>query len=164
MAATDLTSTASVRSALGVSERELRDDVLLDPIYSVRLTEALHTLSETLYDDFVTAATILEDLRTRDQQRFVDLTQTFGAYHVATQCLGSVAMFAPMTIKDSRSELTRNDDPYKSLRTDLPLALALITKQLLRVYAVINPSAVVVSAAARVRVTAAPLAINPVTG
>lgn len=164
MATTDLTTTSSVRAALGVSERELRDEVLSNPIYATLLNEAIFGLSDTLFDDFVTTAAIAEASRTRTQQRFVDLTQTFSAYHIGVQCLGTVAMFAPKTIKDSRSELSRNDDPYKNLRTDLPAALALLRQSLLNVYSLINPSAVVTAKVARVLVTAAPLGVNPVTG
>lgn len=163
MAFTDLTSTASIRAALGVSERELRDEVLLDPIYSVRLTEALYAMHADLFDDFVATAAIAEEARTRTEQRFVDLVQTFSAYHVSAQCLGSVAMFAPQTIKDDRTEIQRNVDPYKNLRTDLPAALALLASSLRNVYSLINLGAVVTTPA-RINVLATTLGTNPVTG
>lgn len=162
MAFTDLTSTASIRAALGVSERELRDEVLIDPIYSVQLSEALFAIHADLFDDFVTTVAIAEDTRTRTEQRFVDLVQTFSAYHVANQCLGSVAMFAPTMIKDDRTELQRTD-PYKNLRADLPGALAVLSRSLRSVYALVNTEAVVTTPN-RINVLASPLGVNPVTG
>jgi hypothetical protein len=162
MAFTDLTSTASVRAVLGVSERELRDDILLDPIFAVELTEALYDIHLNLFGDFKLAAAT--DPRTSLQQRFVDLAQTFAAYHIAKQCLGSVAMFAPKVIKDSRSELQRSDDPYKNLRIDVPASLALLRTRLRMVYAQINPDATIPTSLDRIRLVATPLGINPVTG
>lgn len=162
MAFTDLTSTASVRAVLGISEMELRDEVLLNPVYSVLLTEELGDIHSGLFADFVIAAAA--DPRTALQQRFVDLAQTFAAYHIANQCLGAVAMFAPKVIKDSRSELQRNEDPYKLLRVDVPAWLVRLRARLATVYAEVNPDATVATATPRVNLLASPLSINPVTG
>lgn len=162
MAITDLTTTASVRAVLGISERELRDDVLLNPIYQVELMEVLTEIHPDLFTDFVAAASA--DPRTALQQRFYDLTQLFSSYQIAKQCLGAVAMFAPIVIKDSRSELNRNDDPYKNLRTDVPAAWSVMRTRLRSVYALVNPLAPAPTAAERIRLVASPLATNPVTG
>ena len=159
----DFTSTASVRAVLGVSEKEIRDDVLLDPIYSVRLTEGLRDLNSQISADYLVAVAVVEAARTATQQRFVDLVQSYSAYYIANVCLGAVSMFAPTVIKDSRSELQRNDDPYKTLRTDVPASLAWIRSRLLAVYALINPSAAVVPVA-RIMALASPLGASPVTG
>lgn len=163
MATTDLTSTTSVRAVLGISELELRDDILLDPIYTVRLTEAMYEKHLGLYDKFLLVAGIAELARTPIQQRFFDLVQTYAAYHVASQCLGSVAMFAPKIIKDSKSELQRTDDPYTALRESVIASLLWIAAQLMKVYGVIEPTSLVV-VQARTMALAAPLGINPVTG
>lgn len=162
--ATSIATTSSIRAVLGVSERELRDDVLLNPIYRVRLNEALLALHPSLFDDYVTAEAVPEVSRTSAQQRLVDLTQTYSAYQIASQCLGSVAMFAPIVIKDSRSELNRQDDPFAALRLDVVAVLAILKTQLLTAYNAINPGSPVPSATARIRALIAPLGVNPVTG
>jgi hypothetical protein len=162
MAFTDLTSTASVRAVLGISERELRDDVLLDPIYSINLTEDLAEIHPDLFDSFVSAAGAASP--TTLQKRFVDIAQTYAAYNIAKQCLGAVAMFAPKVIKDSRSELQRSEDPYKFLRADVPAALLVLRTRLRVIYSQINPDAVLPSATERIMAVASPLATNPVTG
>lgn len=164
MAFTDLTSTASVRSALGVSERELRDTVLQDPIYSVMLTEALYAIHVDLFDDFIVVAAIDPAVRTSIEKRFFDLVQTYSAYHVAIQCLGAVPMFAPKVIKDDRTEVQRSEDPYRHLRTDLPAALALLLTSLRSVYQLVNPDATYLNLVTRIMAVASPLATDPVTG
>lgn len=164
MAFTDLTSTSSVRAALGVSERELRDQVLQNPIYMTMLTESLHSIHVDLFDTYIIVSAIVEASRTRTQQRFVDLIQTYSAYHIAVQCLGSVAMFAPLVIKDDRTEVQRTDDPYKHLRTDLVDTLAALLRSLAAVYGLIVPDSIPALRSTRINIVIAPLAVNPVTG
>lgn len=160
--ATNLASTASIRSVLGVSERELRDDVLLDPTFSVLLNEDLYAISPDLVADYEIADAV--DPKTTIQQRFVDLTQTYAAYQIALQCCNSVSMFAPETIKDSRSELTRGADFYKTLRADIQATLKTLRVLLRSAYAAINPIYTPPTAIERIRVVAVPLGIDPVTG
>lgn len=162
MAFTDITSTASIRSVLGVSERELRDEVLLEPIYTTRLTERLYELHPDLFGDFTDVAAL--DPRTDAQDRFFNLVQAFAAYHVASQLVGSLEMSSPQTIKDSRSEMTRFDSPFVSLKKDILETLALLRMRLLTVYHDINPDSPLPSATQRLSVLISPLAVNPVTG
>lgn len=162
MALTDVVSTASVRAVLGVSERELRDAVLLDPVYSIRLTLALKTLHAELLADFVEIAAL--PTKTDAQQLFVDLLQAYSAYLVAQLCMAAVPMFAPETIKDSRSEMTRGASPYAKLAGDIAASLNLLKTNLLAAYLVINPDATFTATTARILAVAAPLAVDPVTG
>lgn len=162
MAFTDITSTASVRSVLGISERELRDEVLLNPIYSTQLHEKLYDLHVDLFGDFTDVAAI--DPRSEVQDRFYNLVQAYSAYAVASFCLGSLPMFSPQTIKDSKSELSRFDDANKNLRRDVLETLSLLRIRLLTVYNAINPDSPLPSATARLSVLIAPLGVNPVTG
>lgn len=164
MAFTDITSTDSVRAALGVSEKEIKDEVLLNPIYMTRLTESIYDMHPAMLADFVVAVAVAEAVRTEDQDRFVNLVQAYASYHLAQQCLGSVAMFAPQTIKSDRSEKTRSADPYTQLRKDINETLPLIRVRLRSVYPKINPQATAPSAVERLRVLAAPLGANPITG
>lgn len=160
--ATDLVTTSSIRAVLGVSEKELRDDVLIDTIYATLLQEDLLQLHASIITDYELA--YAEDPRTELEQRFVDMMQTYSAYQVASQCFGSVAMFAPVTIKDSRSELTRTADPHAQLKENILASLVLLRKRLRAVYLLVNPAATIPVTTARTMVTAAPLGTNPVTG
>lgn len=162
MAATDLTSTADIRSALGVSEKELPDLVLSSPIYMTKLMEALTAIHESLYDDFVTAAAAVGP--TALQERFVNLTQAYSAYHIALQCAGAIDMIAPQTIKDARSELTRQDNASAQLKKDLTESLRFFRVSLRGVYAQINPAAAMPTAIERIMASAAGLGTDPVTG
>lgn len=162
-ALTDLTTTASVRAVLGVSEKEIKDVVLLNPVYSTQLTEEIYRLDDGLMAAYAAARDATT--RTEIEQRLYDLFQLYGAYFVAKICAaGAIDMFAPVTIKDARSELTRAQDPYSQLRFDLAASLPLIRNQLLAIYATINPDYTAPVRATRNLLVAAPLGLNPVTG
>lgn len=158
----DLTATADIRSALGVSAKELPDTVLQNPIYMTMLLEGLADIHMSLYADFVIAAAAANP--TDLQERFVSLTQAFSAYHIAMQCLPAIDMIAPQTIKDARSELTRQDNASAQLKKDLAASLAFFRARLRTVYAAINPEATVPLATERIYALAAGLGTDPVTG
>lgn len=163
MAFIDLTSTAEVRAVLGVSEKELRDDVLLLPLYSTRLVGDIEALHAQMLADFVTTAALAT--RTDDQQRFVDLLQAYAAYNVARQCLGAVAMFAPQLISAAaKSTAQRVADPYARLREDVPATMHILKTRLRSAYARLNPDATPPTAAERLYATAVTPAVNPITG
>lgn len=159
---TDLTSTSSVRSVLGVSEKELRDDVLIEPIYSTILSIELRAIYSDILTLFDTVQAI--DPRTAAQQQFLDLMQTYASYNVALQCCISVRMFAPKIIQDSKSKLERQDDPYKNLRTDIGATLGFLRDTLLTLLPDLVPGFEPPAKVARVLVVATPLAVDPVTG
>lgn len=160
--AVNLCSTSSVRAVLGVSEAELRDTVLLQPIYLARLKEHLLGLHVSMINDFATSAAASP--QSGDQERFTDLLQTYAAYQMAHQLIGAMPMFAPQTIKDSRSEMTRVADPYARLRQDVLDSLPYLKTRLLTAYNKINPASPVPTATQRIRVLVSTPAVNPVTG
>lgn len=158
----DYTTPASVRSVLGVSAMEIKDIVVEDPIYSTALDEVLYGLHPQLVDDYELAKAA--EPKTHLQERFVNLVQTFAAYTVAGQMLGSVSMFSAKTIEDSRSKLERFTDAYKNLRDDVLASLLFMKNKLLAVYALINPDAPVPATVARINVVNVGLGVDPVTG
>lgn len=158
----NLVTTDSVRAILGVSAQELPDTVLTNSIYSVRLREDLRDLNSRIVTDFATYAAL--DTLTDDQDRFLDLTQTYAAYQVAWQCLTSLPMFAPLTIKDEKAELTRNVNAYDRLKADVGAVLALIRGKMLAAYAVLNPDAPAPLAVDRILSLTVGLSADPVTG
>lgn len=161
MATTDLTTSSAVRAVLGVSEQELPDDVLLEPIYTTLLTEDLREIHPQLVNDFAAVAVI--EVKTDDQERFFDLVQMYSAYHIAKRCLGAVGMFAPGIIKDARSELQRTGDPYAQLRADVQATLPTLKVRMRRAYSRINPAYAAPTPAERLRVLVT-VPTNPVTG
>lgn len=161
MAFTDLTTSSAVRAVLGVSEQELPDDVLLEPLYTTMLVEDLRDIHPQLVNDFAEIAALVT--RTDNQERFYDLVQMFSSFHIAKRCLGAVAMFAPGTIKDARAEMQRSDDPYKQLREDVRATLPILKVRMRGVYALLNPAAPAPTATERLRVLVA-TPVDPVTG
>lgn len=157
----DLVTTDSVRAVLGVSAKELPDSVLASPIYSVRLREDMLDLHSQMVADFARVSVI--DSPPSDEQRFLDLAQTYAAYNVAQQCLIALPMFAPLTIKDEKAELTRNTDSFRQLKEDIGAVLSLMRGRLLTSYAKINVDAPAPTAVDRVFSIAVGLGSDPVT-
>ncbi len=162
MSITTYTTTNSVRAVLGVSEPEIPDTVLVDPIYEVVLKEHLRGLSTTIRAAFLAAVADLSP--TADETRFVELMQTYAAYQVASQLLGSLPLFAPKLIEDASSKMDRITDPFASLRESLAASLAWLRGVLLEAYEVLVPAEPAPSAVARTLVVNVPLGTNPITG
>lgn len=158
---TDYTACDSVRAVLGVSEEEVPDTVLASPIYATLLSETLLELSAALATTYITTKDKVT--RTADEQRFVDLTQTFSAYSVASKMLGSLPMFAPMTIKDSKAMVTRIQDPFAALKEDVAGTYTYIKDKLLAAFAVVSPANPAPNITTRTLVVATGLGLDPVT-
>lgn len=158
----NLVTTDSVRAVLGVSAKELPDTVLANSIYSVRLKEAILDLHPQMLADFNTVSGL--DSPTSDQQRFLDLMETYAAYNVAQQCLISLPMFSPMTIQDEKAALIRNANAYAQLKADVGDVLTIIRVKLQTVYVAINPSALAPTPIDRVFMVGVSLGSDPVTG
>jgi hypothetical protein len=158
----NLVTTDSVRAVLGVSAQELPDTVLTNSIYATQLREDMFDMHPQMTADFATLSALTDV--TSDQERFLDLAQAYAAYNVAWQCLTSLPMFAPQTIKDEKSELTRNADFYAQLRTDVGAVLDKLGARLRRAYAAVNANAPAPVTVDRIFGLAVGLASDPVTG
>lgn len=158
----NLVTTDSVRAVLGVSAKELPDTVLGNSIYSVRLKEDMLDLHAQMVTDFARVSALPSP--SKDEQRFLDLAQTYAAYNVANQCLVSLPMFAPLTIMDEKAELTRNANSFAQLKADVGAVLTLMKKRLQAAYSKINADAPAPTAVDRVLAVAVGLGFDPVTG
>lgn len=158
----NLVTTDSVRAVLGVSSKELPDTVLSNPIYATRLKEDLYDLDPQMVTDFASIGALPSP--TPNQQRFLDLIETYAAYNVAQQCLISLPMFSPMTIQDEKAALIRNTNAYAQLKDDVGAVLSLMRVKLQKVYATINPAALAPAAVERIFGVAVGLGTDPVTG
>lgn len=158
----NLVTTDSVRAVLGVSAQELPDTVLTNPIYATKLREDMYDLHPQMLTDFATIGTLTNV--SSDQERFLDLAQAYAAYNVAQQCLTSLPMFSPLTIKDEKAELTRNANFYQQTKDDVGAVLTLMRQRLQKVYVAVNPLALAPVAVDRVLVLGVGLGTDPVTG
>jgi hypothetical protein len=158
----ELVPTSEVRAVLGVSSKELTDATLSSSIYSVRLREGLRDIHPQLLADF---ARINESGEPSDEQeRFLELTSSYATYHVASQCLAALPMFAPQLIADEKAQLQRIADPFKQVREDVPTVLAMFKVKLQEAYAAVNSDAPAPNLVARTFVVTTGLAADPVTG
>lgn len=157
----NIVTTDSVRAVLGVSAKELPDAVLASPIYATRLNEDLLEMDDSLVTYFTQVGALTSPTPT--QQRFLDLVETYAAYNVAQQCLTSLPMFSPLTIKDEKAELTRNQNSYAQLKADVGAVLSLIKSKLLTIYPQVNPNALQYNPTARVFGVSVGIGTDPVT-
>lgn len=162
MAVTDYTTSASVRAVLGVAEEELEDTTIESTVFGTRLDETFYGMNASLPDDFLTIGAL--GAPSTLQIRFLNLVEAFAAYQVAGFLLGSVALFAPQEIEASRDRFARVADPYKDLRSDVSNTLAMLTRQLLAVYAQLDPGTPVEDAVDVTYVDTVDLGVDPVTG
>jgi hypothetical protein len=110
----DYTTFDDIRATLGVNDVELTDETLGLALYSSNLAVELDDVSPDLSDRYIEVRDLPEGTRTKKQQRLFDVTRLFAAYTVGKQCCGSLPMFGPKTIGDSKTEVSRfTNDPYK---------------------------------------------------
>ena len=159
----DYTSYDAVRAVLGVSSEEIDDDVINLPLYEVMLSEDLLDLSGSIQTDFITVRDIPVGTQTDIEKRFVRVMQTYASYQVASTLLGSVALFAPKDITDSKASVTRVNDPFKTLKEDVLASLVYIRTRLLTAYDAYSPTYAAPTAVTRTFITSTGLAIDPVT-
>lgn len=108
------TSYAEIRATLGVNDEELSDETLGLSMYASDLASELDDVSLQLRTKFKEAVDTAEASRTADQQRLIDITKLFATYTVAKLLTGSLPMFGPKSVGDSKTEVSRfNDSPYK---------------------------------------------------
>lgn len=114
MSLLDYTTYDDVRAALGVSDVELTDGTLGLELYSSNLDVELDDIDSTLVDKFAEVNAVQSDERSKAQKRLYDTTRNFATYVVAKQLCGSLPMFGPKTVADSKAEVSRfTNDPYK---------------------------------------------------
>lgn len=160
MALTTYTTYDSVRAALGVSSIELPDATLSDSLFESDMLEQLHALHPDLAEDFATARAVGAD----PAPRFVRVTEMLCAYLVAEHASATLPMFAPVTVKDARSELTRAEDPYTALARNIAGKAALLRTKVREAYADVNPAAPAPTVGRPRMLGVVSLGTNPVTG
>ena len=112
----DYTTYDDVRAVLGVEEDELENETLGLQIYASGLESDLYDLNPSftvLYTDIKVKD---EATRTDIEKRVLSLSTAFATFSVAKQLSYSLSMFAPRSIADGKSTLTRfSGEPYQDV-------------------------------------------------
>ena len=111
MLLSNYTTADDVRAALGVSEDELRDEVLLLKLYEDRLASDLEDISVDLSSTYMQI--LGQGVSSEKEERFLRYTRLFATYSVSRAMTASLPMFGPKTLEDGKSKMERFQDPYK---------------------------------------------------
>lgn len=165
---TTYTTNDEIRAALGVAEEEIEDVVLALPNYELVLSfdlEDLGVFSPTIEATFLTLIdTTATPSPSVNEARFVSILKVYAAYVIARHLLRTLAMFAPQTIKDSKTELQRVSDPYENVRAGVESFYQLMQVRLLKAFGVLFPSITLPTVPTLAPLTAVGLAADPVLG
>ena len=154
------TTPDEIRAVLGVAPEEIRDEVLLMPMYVRQLQFELSDLGATLESDYLTVAALAS--RSAAQQKLYDVMQVYAPYAIAKILLTSVALFAPRRITDGRAEAERVVDPFEDVRDGVDSTLLVLRDRLVDAAAALGTTASTLSRTITLSV-ATGLAVNPVT-
>lgn len=117
---TDYTTFDDIRATLGVEALELTDETLGLKVFESGLEAEIYDVSSSLDTTYHEVLLIEEPLRTPVQKRLVSMAGSFATYAVAKQVAASMSMFAPRSIADGKSTLTRfSGEPYKDVLKNL---------------------------------------------
>jgi len=113
VAVSDFTTPDDIRSLLGVSTDEIRDETILLPVNEYELAADFDEVDEAndglvdLYLGLNVGALAPEE------DKFYRSVRLFATYAVAKQLLTSLSMFGPKEKTDGKTAVTRFFDPYK---------------------------------------------------
>lgn len=164
---TEFTSYDEIRAAIGVAQEEIPDVVLALPNYEYVLDfdlDEMGTFSPTMIEEYrIVQALSTSPAPTVDEARFVSILKVYAAYVIARHLLNTLPMFAPQIIKDSKTELQRQD-PYEATRAGVESFYLLMRARLLAAYGILFPLATITPVANVPALLAVGLASDPVLG
>lgn len=112
----DYTTHDDVRALLGVERDELEDETIELHVFTSGMESDLYDVSPQLVDTFQDLLGKPEGEETAAERRVVSLTKSFATYSLARQLANSLSMFAPRTITDGKSSLTRfSGEPFREV-------------------------------------------------
>lgn len=117
MALTPFTSNDEVRGVLGVSPKEVRDDLLDLGIYEINLRYALNNVNAAIVAQFL-AINIITPVSTRTalQVTFYEAVKLYSPYVVAYQMMPGLPMLAPKDITDGKAAVGKfSESPFKAM-------------------------------------------------
>jgi hypothetical protein len=134
-----------IRSILGVSAKELKDETLALDIYSTGLEADLEDVNIGVPAAYLAA--LQAEPATDEEARFVRIAQTFAAYAVARNLTVSLSVFSPVKIEDGKAAMTRISDPHRETVAAIHREYDLWKRRLLAAYeAVVSSSSTPITA------------------
>lgn len=134
---TTFTSYDQIRAVLGLTQRELKDEVLILPMYSTIVEEAFFDLSDAILDNYSAVQALTN--KNRMQWRFIRLANLYATYAVASAMCDNLSITAPMKITDGKAAVARfKFDP--SVLDNIAAAYGGAREGLLSVYTKLFPS------------------------
>jgi len=114
MALTPYCTNDEVRAVLGITQSEIKDEVLDLPIYEMGLKRELNRISPSLPAAFSTVNGL--SALTSAEQTFKEAVQVFSVYAVARQAGAPLGLSAPKSLNDDKSGFSRYaDSPYRDV-------------------------------------------------
>lgn len=111
MSLSNYTTLADIRGALGVSDEELEDDVLLLQMYEDHLRADLDAISYDLHT--VHSGLQAQAVLSGPEERFLRYARLFATYAVAKALTVTLPMFGPKSVEDGKARMERFQDPYR---------------------------------------------------
>lgn len=158
----DFTTYQDIRVALGVSTEEIEDSEIEIDSIRTELAEAYERLDAGMLGA-VQGLPEDEETRTAAQLRFGRRARMFATYVVANYLLNSVEMFSFLKVADGRASAERAQKAFETLRLNIQAMLARVSASLLEAYAVLVPTAAVVTPTPLAFAGAVGVAVDPVT-
>lgn len=137
---TAYTSYAEVRGALGVTDKELKDDVLSLEFYALGLEYELAKVSASLAASYATIAAMDEASRSVNQQRLYRAVRLFAPYALIVNSLASgLPLLAVKSVTDGKAGFVRDSNsPYKQVIAEAAARYALYRDEVANAVSVLD--------------------------
>lgn len=159
---TDYTTAAEVRSVIGASDKDVRDQVIYSKARLTGLLEAMADLAPDLEAKYLELKAVTSP--TEVQARFVRQAESFFTYTVALALIPIMPTLIPKRISDGKNEGERVENPFELVKPAVEETLAYIRTRLASSYQLLTGSAPVAAPARANNVSAVSLGTDPVLG
>jgi hypothetical protein len=156
-----------IRSLLGVSVRELKDEVVSLPHWLLQTEQELLDIdggAGAVLTQFAAVYAVAEGSRTAAQTQFYKVMNMYVLYSLGLQMLARADVFSPTDISDGKASIQRLAERFDKLRPAIEGGLQRLKERLKEALAVLDPSAAITATASRIMVVGAGLGTDPVTG
>lgn len=163
MALTDYTTYDQIRAVFSVTDAELEDTTLAQPLYETQLMEQFRLVGEDVEQKFLDLQGVMVSNMTYKEKRFYRLVGVFSTYAVCMELLQSLELLAVKSEQDARAQYERFGPHFDRIAESVKAGFLTAQARLTEAY---NDIATVqITAATRTfRVTGAVgLAVDPVT-
>lgn len=160
---TQFTTYAEIRSLLGVSDEEVQDSDLAQPIWSSLLEDKLSEISDNIVTLRASIAATPEADRTAAQKKFFAVSGLYAAYVVAQNLLIALPMFGFKQLTDGKAEVQRFDR-WADLKAGVEQGVNAMRVKLRLALSAVDSSYTAPTPVTRVIMSRTGIATDPVTG